>query len=189
MRKTFDFGNFFTILAQILDRRGPKCPIFEICWKNQNITFLQSLRLAFMQKIREIQYAVFEKCGKPSILGIFDHFGSKWPILDRRGPKWPIFEFSWKNQKIRKIEKIVVNFLKILNFLLHEISADKQPNFTFKFKVFKVIFSIFPHIQGFQGYFFHFDQIQGFSRFSRLSGHPVYDLLSNINISITSVRC
>ena len=33
--------------------------------KNKNVTFLHSLRLAFLQKIREIQYAVFEKCGKP----------------------------------------------------------------------------------------------------------------------------
>ena len=31
--------------------------------KNKNITCLHSLRLAF--KIREIQYAVLEKCGKP----------------------------------------------------------------------------------------------------------------------------
>ena len=29
--------------------------------KNKNVTFLNSLRLAFMQKVREIQYAVFEK--------------------------------------------------------------------------------------------------------------------------------
>ena len=47
-------------------------------WVFLKITFLHSLRLAFMQKIREIQYAVIEKCGKPSILGIFDHFGSNF---------------------------------------------------------------------------------------------------------------
>ena len=35
-----------------------------------------------MQKYREIQYAVFENCGKPSILGNFDHFGSNF------GQKW-----------------------------------------------------------------------------------------------------
>ena len=38
----------------------------------------------------------------------------------------------------------------------------------------RLFFRFFPDIQGFQGYFLHFDQIQGFSRFSRLSGHPGY---------------
>ena len=36
--------------------------------------------------------------GPTRVFYAFQHFGSKWPILDRRGPKWPIFEFSWKKQ-------------------------------------------------------------------------------------------
>ena len=39
--------------------------------KNKNVTFLHSLRLAFMQKIREIQYAVFEKMRKTFDFGHF----------------------------------------------------------------------------------------------------------------------
>ena len=42
--------------------------------KNKNITFLHSLRLEFLQKIREIQYAVFEKMRKTL------DFGNFWPF-------------------------------------------------------------------------------------------------------------
>ena len=123
--ENLQFWAFLTILAQNLDRRGPKCPSFEFSWKkqkrqfftpsntsihaknqgnpicgfqnkwgkasiwafltilaqngrfwtdtaqnvqfsnfpgkNKNVTFLHSLRLAFMQKIRKFQCAVSEK--------------------------------------------------------------------------------------------------------------------------------
>ena len=39
--------------------------------KNKNVTFLHSLKLAFMQKIREIQFAVFEKMRKTFDFGHF----------------------------------------------------------------------------------------------------------------------
>ena len=42
--------------------------------ETKNFTFLHSLRLAFLQKIREIQYAVFEKMRKTL------DFGHFWPF-------------------------------------------------------------------------------------------------------------
>ena len=96
--KTTIFGHFGQIWVNF-GQNGPKRGHFRIFGEKVKTLPSYPFFLFFKKKIREIQYAVFEKWGKPSILGIFDHFGSKWPILDRRGPKWPIFEFSWKKTK------------------------------------------------------------------------------------------
>ena len=63
------FWTFLNILAQILDRRGQNVQFLSFPEKNKNVTFLHSLRLAFMQKIREIQWRGFLK-NKRTMLGL-----------------------------------------------------------------------------------------------------------------------
>ena len=80
MQKPYICGHFGKIAKKckkpqilgIFNHFGPKCPILEMFWpkmvnflvfleKTTNITFLHSLRLTFMQKIRKNRCAVFYK--------------------------------------------------------------------------------------------------------------------------------
>ena len=68
------FWAFLTILAQngqFWTDAAQNVQFSSFPEKNKNATFLHSLRLAFMQKIREIQYAVFEKMRKTFDFGNF----------------------------------------------------------------------------------------------------------------------
>ena len=64
--------------------------------KNKNVTFLHSLRQAFMHKIREIQYAVFEKMRKTFDFGNFLPF---WLNFGQTRPKMSNFRVFLKKQK------------------------------------------------------------------------------------------
>ena len=74
MRKTFDFGHFWPFWPHFWTDAAQNDKFSSFPEKNKNVTFLHSLRLAIMEKIREIQYAVFEKMRKT-----FD-FGHFWPV-------------------------------------------------------------------------------------------------------------
>ena len=81
----------------------PKWPIWVKFWTDtaqnvqfssfpeKNVTFLHSLRLAFMQKIREIQYAVFEKMRKTFDFGHFWPFWLKMANFGQTRPKMSNF--------------------------------------------------------------------------------------------------
>ena len=71
MRKTFDFGHFLPFWLKFWTDAAQNVQFFSFPEKNKNVNFLHSLRLAFMQKIREIQYAVFEKIWKTFDFGHF----------------------------------------------------------------------------------------------------------------------
>ena len=85
------FWAFLTILAQILDRRVQNDKFSSFPEKSKNVTFLRSLRLAFMHKIREIQYVVYEKMRKTFDLGIFDHFGSNFEQMRPKMTNFRVF--------------------------------------------------------------------------------------------------
>ena len=55
----FENGPFLAHFDQNWPKFGQNDQFSSFPEKNKNVTFLHSLRLAFMQKIREIQCAVF----------------------------------------------------------------------------------------------------------------------------------
>ena len=59
MRKTFDFGNFWPFWPYFWTDTTQNDQFSSFPEKNKNVTFLHSLRLVFMEKIGEIQCAVF----------------------------------------------------------------------------------------------------------------------------------
>ena len=71
MRKTFDFGHFLPFWLKFWTDAAQNDQFSRFPEKTKNFTFLTSLRLAFMHKIREIQYAVFEKMRKTLDFGHF----------------------------------------------------------------------------------------------------------------------
>ena len=78
MRKTFDFGHFLPYWlknGQFWTDAAQNDQFSSFPGKNENFTFLHSLSLAFMQKIREIQYVVFEQMRKTFDFG---HFLPYW---------------------------------------------------------------------------------------------------------------
>ena len=71
MRKTFDFWHFLPFWLKFWTEAAQNDQFSSFPEKNKNVTFLHSLSLAFMQKIRDIQYAVFEKMRKTFDFGHF----------------------------------------------------------------------------------------------------------------------
>ena len=78
-----------------------------------------------------------------------------------------------KTKKSKKILEVVENFLEIKNFYCTKSGCTRIKILPLNSRLSRLFFRFYPQIQGFQGYFLHIDQIQGFSWFSRLSGHRV----------------
>ena len=96
MRKTFDFGHFWPFCLKFWKDAAQNDQFLSYPEKNKNVTFLHSLRLAFMQKIREIQYAVFEQMRNTLEFG---HFWPFWPIFGQTRPKMTNFRVFLKKTK------------------------------------------------------------------------------------------
>ena len=99
MRKTFDFGHFLPFWLKFWTDAAQNDQSLSFPEKNKNITFLHSLRLAFMHKIREIQYAVFEKMRKTFDFGHFCPFCLKMANFGQTRPKMTNFRVFLKKTK------------------------------------------------------------------------------------------
>ena len=97
MRKTFDFGHFWPFWLKFWTEAAQNIQFSSFHEKNKNVTFLHSLRLALMQKIREIQYAVFEKMRKTLVFGHFWPFWLKFWTDAAQNDKFSSFPEKRKN--------------------------------------------------------------------------------------------
>ena len=123
------FDHFSSKWPIILDRLCQKCRIFEFCWKKQKRHFLHSLRLAFMQKMREMQYAVFEQMRKTLDFGHFWPFWLKFWTDAAQNDQF--LSFPEKNKNVTFLHSLRLAFMQKIREIQYAVFEQMRKTFDF----------------------------------------------------------